>query len=152
MFAKRSAVPNANGKYELSNFVAYRQLSGKSLEYAKAELANNYAVVVPCGQCLGCRLDKANDWAIRCVHEAKLHLHNCFITLTYNDDCLPADGSLHREHLQLFFKRLRRYLDYHDNSKIRFLCCGEYGDLNRRPHYHILCFSVVFKHYAHLTF
>lgn len=141
LFAKRSAVPNANGKYELSNFVSYRDLSGKSLEIAKSELANNYAVVVPCGQCLGCRLDKANDWAIRCVHEAKLHLHNCFITLTYNDDCLPADHSLHRDHLQLFFKRLRRYLDYHDNSKIRFLCCGEYGDLNRRPHYHILCFG-----------
>ena len=24
MFAKRSAVPNSNGKYELSNFVSYR--------------------------------------------------------------------------------------------------------------------------------
>ena len=114
LFAKRSAVPNANGKYELSNFLSYRDLSGKSLEYAKNELANGSAVVVPCGQCLGCRLDKANDWAIRCVHEAKLHMHNCFITLTYNDDCLPADHSLHRDHLQLFFKRLRRYLDYHE--------------------------------------
>ena len=47
MFAKRSAVPNANGKYELSNFVSYRDLSGKSLEIAKSELSNNYAVVVP---------------------------------------------------------------------------------------------------------
>ena len=37
MFAKRSAVPNANGKYELSNFVSYRDLSGKSLEIAKAQ-------------------------------------------------------------------------------------------------------------------
>ena len=43
MFAKRSAVPNANGKYELSNFVSYRDLSGKSLDIAKSELANNYA-------------------------------------------------------------------------------------------------------------
>lgn len=140
-FARRSLTPNKNGKYELAEFIPYRDLTGKSLEFAKSSLSDNTAVVVPCGQCLGCRLDKANDWAIRCVHEAKLHLHNCFITLTYNDDCLPADHSLHRDHLQLFFKRLRRYLDYHDHPKIRFLCCGEYGSLNRRPHYHILCFG-----------
>ena len=38
MFAKRSAVPNANGKYELSNFVSYRDLSGKSLEIAPTVL------------------------------------------------------------------------------------------------------------------
>lgn len=140
-FARRSLNPNKNGKYELYEFLSYRDLTGKSLEFAQSALADNTAVVVPCGQCLGCRLDKANDWAIRCVHEAKLHLHNCFITLTYNDDCLPADHSLHRDHLQLFFKRLRRYLDYHDHSKIRFLYCGEYGSLNSRPHYHILCFG-----------
>lgn len=141
MLAKRSLSPNSKGKYELCNFVSYRKLSGKSLEYAKSDLANGTSVVVPCGQCLGCRLDKANDWAIRCVHEAKLHVHNCFITLTYKDDYLPADLSLHRAHLQLFFKRLRRFLDYHDHSKIRFLCCGEYGSLHRRPHFHILCFG-----------
>lgn len=145
LLARRCLSPNKNGKYELADFVDYRKYIASANDYVRSvtrqSLADNSMVVLPCGQCLGCRLDKANDWAIRCVHEAKLHLHNCFITLTYNDDCLPADLSLHRQHLQLFFKRLRRYLEYHDNSKIRFLCCGEYGDLNRRPHYHILCFN-----------
>lgn len=140
-FARRSLTPNKNGKFELAEFIPYRDLAGKTLEFAKSDLAANTAVIVPCGQCMGCRLDKANDWAIRCVHEAKLHLQNSFITLTYNPECLPADLSLHRDHLQLFLKRLRRYLDYHDNIKIRFLCCGEYGSLNFRPHYHILCFG-----------
>lgn len=140
-FARRSLTPNKNGKFELAEFIPYRDLTGKTLEIAKSDLASNTAVVVPCGQCMGCRLDKANDWAIRCVHEAKLHLQNCFITLTYKPECLPSDLSLHRDHLQLFFKRLRRYLSYHDNIKIRFLCCGEYGSLNFRPHYHILCFG-----------
>lgn len=140
-FARRSLTPNKNGKFELAEFIPFRDLTGKTLEIAKADLAANTAVVVPCGQCMGCRLDKANDWAIRCVHEAKLHLQNCFITLTYKPESLPSDASLHRDHLQLFFKRLRRYLSYHDNIKIRFLCCGEYGSLNFRPHYHILCFG-----------
>ena len=140
-FARRSLTPNKNGKYPLCDFVPYRELSDRTRAICDAEIAANTALVVPCGQCLGCRLDKANDWAIRCVHEAKLHLQNCFITLTYKPAFLPADNSLHRDHLQLFFKRLRRYLSYHDNLKIRFLCCGEYGSLNFRPHYHILCFG-----------
>lgn len=101
-FAVRSLTPNKNGKYELAEFVPYRKLSAKTLEYVKAHLAENTGVIVPCGQCMGCRLDKANDWAIRCVHEAKLHLQNCFITLTYKPECLPPDSSLHRDHLQLF--------------------------------------------------
>ena len=42
---------------------------------------------VPCGQCIGCRLDRSKSWAIRCVHEASLHDVNCFITLTYSPEC-----------------------------------------------------------------
>lgn len=142
LFAYRSLSPNKNGKYELGDFKDYRKLmASSSAANARQSLADGTAMVVPCGQCLSCRLDKANEWAIRCVHEAKMHVHNCFITLTYNNDCVPADMSLHREHLQLFIKRLRRYADYHGFSKIRFLCCGEYGGENARPHYHIICFG-----------
>ena len=38
---------------------------------------------VPCGQCVGCRLERSRQWAIRCMHESQLHEKNCFITLTY---------------------------------------------------------------------
>ena len=41
---------------------------------------------VPCGQCIGCRLERSRQWAIRCVHEASLHPINCFITLTYSPE------------------------------------------------------------------
>ena len=51
---------------------------------------------VACGQCLGCRLDRSRMWAMRIAHEASLHEldgGNCFITLTYDDDEMPANGS-----------------------------------------------------------
>lgn len=62
---------------------------------------------LPCGQCIGCRLDRSRQWAMRCVHEASLHDDNCFITLTYNDENIPFDASLRHRDYQLFMKRLR---------------------------------------------
>ena len=36
-----------------------------------------YSVTKPfnidCGQCAGCRLAKAREWAVRCTHEAMMH-------------------------------------------------------------------------------
>ncbi len=103
---------------------------------------NKETIPVPCGQCTGCRLLRANNWATRCVHEASLHEHNCFITLTYNDEHLPENGSLNKEHLQLFLKRLRKSIE---PEKLRFYACGEYGEKLGRPHYHLLIFGHDFK-------
>ena len=63
---------------------------------------------LPCGQCVGCRLERSRQWAIRCDHEASLYEDNCFITLTYRDADLPADMSLNLKHFQTFMKRLRK--------------------------------------------
>jgi hypothetical protein len=98
-------------------------------------------VTVPCGRCIGCRLEYSRQWAIRSVHEASLYDENCFITLTYNDENLPRDGGLNKKHHQDFMKRLR--VKYAPRS-IRFLHCGEYGDDNLRPHYHTLLFNFDF--------
>lgn len=66
-----------------------------------------------------------------------MHENNCFITLTYDDDNLPWDGSLNKKHFQDFMKRLRsRY-----PQKIRYFHCGEYGEKLRRPHYHAILFN-----------
>lgn len=92
---------------------------------------------VPCNQCIGCKLEKSRQWAIRCAHEASLHKHNCFITLTYNEEYLPKNGSLNLSHFQNFMKRLRDKYP----QKIKFFHCGEYGNLNMRPHYHALLFN-----------
>lgn len=93
-------------------------------------------IVVPCGQCIGCRLERSRQWALRCMHEASLHRRNCFVTLTYDDDHLPGDGSLDVRHWQLFAKRVRNRV-----GPFRFFHCGEYGDLYGRPHYHAAIFN-----------
>nr|APC94130.1 putative replication protein VP4 [uncultured marine virus] len=93
---------------------------------------------VPCGQCIGCRLDYSISWAIRCLHEASLHDANSFITLTYNPLEMPRDGSLNKKHFQDFIKRLRKSLE---PNTIRYYHCGEYGPKYERPHYHALIFG-----------
>lgn len=97
-------------------------------------------VKVPCGQCIGCRLERSRQWAIRCVHEASLYEANCFITLTYDDEHLPRDRSLDVSVFQKFMKRLRKRFGSH----IRFFHCGEYGEQFGRPHYHACIFNFDF--------
>lgn len=96
---------------------------------------------LPCGQCIGCRLDRARSWAVRCLHEAKSSDENCFVTLTYDNFHLPANSSLCKRDIQLFLKRLRKA---HPERKIRYFLCGEYGGKTQRPHYHIILFNYDF--------
>lgn len=100
----------------------------------------NTETKLACGQCVGCRLDRSRQWAIRCMHEASLHPNNCFITLTYSDDHLPTGGSLDKRHFVLFMKRLRKKF----GDGIRFFHCGEYGGLLGRPHHHACLFNFTF--------
>ncbi len=97
---------------------------------------------LPCGQCRGCRLERSRQWAMRCVHEASLYDNNCFITLTYNPESLPADQSLNKKHFQDFMKRLRKK---YPDSPIRYYHCGEYGEDLGRPHYHACLFNFDFE-------
>lgn len=97
---------------------------------------------LPCGRCMGCRLERSRQWAVRCLHEAKCYEDNCFITLTYAPEHLPKDGSLVRKHVQDFMKRLRfKFSD----RKIRYFYCGEYGEDLGRPHYHLCLFNFDFS-------
>lgn len=104
----------------------------------KAKSIAGVPLTVPCGRCIGCRLDKARDWGTRLVHEAALHEHSAFLTLTYSDECLPDDYSVNKRDLQLFMKRLRKALE---PKKVRYYACGEYGDKKYRPHYHMVLFG-----------
>lgn len=94
---------------------------------------------IPCGKCINCRVNRANDWKKRILKECEKYEYNHFITLTYNDLHLPGNHSLVKKDVQKFFKRLRRFLEYHGiTEKIKYFCSGEYGDKTRRPHYHII--------------
>jgi hypothetical protein len=116
-------------------------------------------VTIPCGSCIGCRFEKSRQWALRCVHEASIYDDNCFITLTYSPETLPANNSLDKTHFQKFMKRLRKeYVptnpfpieqksqrdQWQLENGIRFYQCGEYGEKNDRPHYHACLFNFDF--------
>lgn len=96
------------------------------------------ALQLPCGQCIGCRADRASQWAARIMHEAALHEENCFVTLTYAPEHLPPGGTLVPRDVQDFIRRLRRALPSH---KLRYFLCGEYGEKFSRPHYHLCLFG-----------
>lgn len=115
-----------------------RQLTFKPTE----ALIERQLMRIPCGQCPGCRIDRSRDWAVRCMHESQMHPQNCFITLTYNNDMLPDDYSVHVRTFQLFMKRLRKQ---NHQKLIRVFYCGEYGDKDNRPHYHALLFNHDFE-------
>lgn len=95
-------------------------------------------ITVPCGKCIGCKLESSRQWAVRGVHELRYHTTNCYITLTYHPKHLPEDGSLNVVHFQLFMKRLRKK---YQNKTIKYIHCGEYGEQLQRPHYHAIIFN-----------
>lgn len=126
--AYRSAERGSSGKYGITFKATGALIEGSHLS-------------LPCGRCIGCRIDRSRQWALRCVHESKMHEHNCFVTLTYDDQHVPQSYSIDLRHVQLFMKRLRKHFA---PAKIRFYACGEYGDRGLRPHYHLLLFGIDF--------
>lgn len=125
----------ANGKRKL---VFPRTEAGQR---AAAYWSKGEVVELPCGRCEGCRLERAQQLALRCQQEASLWDENVFVTLTYCEDYLPRVGgvpTLRPRDFQLFMKRLRKV-----RSGVRFVQAGEYGRLGR-PHHHALLFNCSF--------
>lgn len=109
-------------------------------------------IQVPCGQCIGCRIDRSRQWANRCMLELQYHDSAFFVTLTYDDFHVPKSyypdpetGEAHtsftlcKRDFQLWMKRLRKKFS---DDKIRFFACGEYGSETHRPHYHVIVFGL----------
>lgn len=101
---------------------------------------NVASLFLPCGRCVGCRLERSRQWAVRIMHEAQFSEANSFVTLTYSEERVPPGGSLRYSDVQGFLKRLRERV-----GKVRFFCCGEYGEELGRPHYHLGLFGVDFR-------
>jgi hypothetical protein len=91
----------------------------------------------PCGQCLPCKITKRQEWTGRILLESLRHERSFFITLTYDSENLPHDGSLSKRDLQLFFMRLRKRL-----GRFRYFAVGEYGTKTQRAHYHAIIFGL----------
>lgn len=129
--------------------LGYRPLVAGEKVHFKRTANSGELIQLPCGQCIGCRMERSQAWAVRIMHEAQMHDDNMFITCSYNDDKLPDDGSLNKVHFQKFMKRLRKKIE---PKKIRFFHCGEYGDETRRPHYHAAIFGFWPSDYKFLKF
>ena len=116
--------------------------------FGRRRKLSDLPISLKCGQCIGCRLDRSREWAIRCHHESELHDSKCFLTLTYAND--PV--SLIHRHFQLFMKRLRKQLP---DLSLMYYMAGEYGNVydhhgNKipgrigRPHFHCILFGYDF--------
>ena len=146
--------------YSLARF---SQLSGKQLKYEDL-MYNPNVMLIPCGQCIGCRIRQREDWTTRIELEARDYPKDevWFITLTYDDDHVPGmivkTGEIMRkvqyawkpgekrpssvqillyEDIQKFLKRLRKAY----RGKLRYFVAGEYGEQTARPHYHMILYG-----------
>jgi len=131
---------------------AYKAIDGRVTFVRKDAISN---LQLPCQSCIGCRLERSRQWGVRIMNEAQLYQDNMFITLTYDDDHLPIDESINVNHFQTFMKKYRnslntRVYNLHTGrnnnitlikDRIRFFHCGEYGEDDRRPHYHAIIFN-----------
>lgn len=110
-------------------------------------------VQIPCGKCIGCRLEYSRQWANRCILEMQYHDEAWFVTFTYNDEHVPQTYSsdqetgeallplmtLSKRDVQLALKRIRKRFE---NDRIRYFLAGEYGSTTFRPHYHAILFGL----------
>ena len=90
---------------------------------------------------MACRITRTSAWTARLTTELSSWSKSAFVTLTYDDEHLPKDRSLHKEDVQKFLKRVRKNYD----GDIKYYCCGEYGtsdDGQHRPHYHLIMFGM----------
>ena len=111
---------------------------------------------IRCRNCLGCRMDKTRDWAIRCAHEAHTSITKSgllkgapdasFLTLTYDDAHLPHSVKKVKADHQKFIKRARKALSKlrDQDVQLRYLHSGEYGEKSGRPHAHTLLYGESF--------
>lgn len=99
---------------------------------------------LPCGKCSECIHDYYSYWATRGYYELLNWKSSYFITFTYDNDHLPGNRSLNKKELQKFIKRVKMAYGSSKENPIRQIYCGEYGERNFRPHYHVILFNISF--------
>lgn len=133
------------------NSKAYRFISYKSRSMP-LEIIDKWQtqdiIEIPCGSCLSCRIDYAEDWAVRCEFESKLWKNNIFLTLNYDDEHVPrgkyGNMSLSSDDVDRFINSLRRKFHRLGHKGVRYMLCGEYNSSGERalnPHYHMILFN-----------
>lgn len=118
------------------------RLQNGNVKFVSQATVDGSLMTLPCGQCIGCRLERSRQWAIRCLDEAQMYKDNSFLTLTMSQDSVKKFGrSLDVSLFQKFMKRVRKEVA---PLRIRFFHCGEYTQAFN-PHYHALMFGLGFS-------
>lgn len=141
-----------NGKKDLK-FLSYRPRDQDLIvRCGDSFYHRNDLVQLPCGQCIGCRIDYSRQWANRCLMELEYHDSAYFCTFTYDDAHVPQSTytdpntgevltslTLKKKDFQDLMKRIRKHFP---DDKIRYFMSGEYGSETFRPHYHAIIFGL----------
>lgn len=145
--------PDPGYKEQYENIELYAKSKYGSDHYRKVQ-------IIPCGKCIGCRLEYSKQWATKGIYEAEMHEQNWFLTITYDQEHLPkgqdsynpntgeyigpnTTGTLKPADMQNFNKKLREiYKRKHGHEGIRMMYCGEYGENYARPHYHGIYYNL----------
>lgn len=113
---------------------------------------------ITCGSCLECRVRERRGMAVRLRDESRFWDECSFVTLTYNKENLPSNGSVNSVDPADFVLELRKYIcrsfkKCSNNKsksctgqcpKIKTFGCREYGPKLSRPHYHLCIFGFQF--------
>lgn len=117
----------------------YSKNADKKIQFKPHSDTAGERINLPCGRCIGCRIDYVYEWVPRILHECSLHENNQFVSATYSPEFLPKMGDLHYPDMQDFYQKIR------DNiGPFRYFTCAEYGSKDRtfRPHYHSVMFGL----------
>lgn len=98
--------------------------------------------LVPCGKCIECLKVRQQQYSFRAEFEAQdpSNLTIVFCTFTYAPEFL-LDNELNKIDFQRYIRRLRKSLP---GVRVRYLACGEYGELYGRKHYHAILYFNAF--------
>lgn len=122
---------------------------------------NGITLYIGCGQCYACRVKQTMEWTERFKYEMKTCYTAKFPTLTYSPENLPTveisndDGeaiqlpTLVKDHLRKYLHRLR-FFDKEARkkrtipglTKMLYYAVGEYGEHEKRPHYHLVLLNM----------
>lgn len=149
-----------------NNPVPFRSIQSKT--YFKYKEYGNVAsymdsLLLPCGNCLGCRLDKLALWTARCNYELYKN-RSAFLTFTYDDYHLKYKDdsallpSLFRDDLHKYIDNLRHkikampVMPKGSKRDFSYFGVGEYGGHFERPHYHVLFFGLDFADFKKIFY
>lgn len=124
---------------------------------------------IKCRHCIECKTEYSREWSIRCAHEYQMSKKACFVTFTIDDKkaedffkeksmrsyckkCdkgnryirYPINYTLSKGFILDSIKKIRDNLFKRYGISIRYFGCGEYGEQNERPHYHVIIFGYDF--------